>query len=124
MSVPGTTPPNQPRARTQRPATEEYYLASFKHRGIGGFVLWWGPNNAGYYTDLQSAGIYTGAQINAKPNYYDNEETIPVPVWFINLVRVYRQIDPSHSENGCFRASNLLREAIAEARKDLLEASI
>ncbi|MES2287647.1 MAG: hypothetical protein V4547_18270 [Bacteroidota bacterium] len=42
---------------------------------------WWGPNNSGYTSDKNQAGVYTEQIINEKRDYYDNKETaeaIPV----------------------------------------------
>lgn len=52
-----------------------YYILSLKHSPLAGMAVWWGPNDCGYYTDLDSAGIYTQGQVDAAPKYYNNGET-------------------------------------------------
>lgn len=60
---------------------EEFFLLSAKHSpGPDGVALWWGPNDCGYVHDLRTAGRYSRAVILARPERYDNERTIPVPV--------------------------------------------
>ncbi|MEC1714723.1 hypothetical protein [Schinkia azotoformans] len=43
-------------------------------------LVWWGPNNCGYVTNIENAGIYTRSQIDSHPHYYNNDEVHPVPV--------------------------------------------
>lgn len=86
-----------------------YYLASFKRGTDNGKVLWWMPNNCGYSSDLEQAGIYK--QIDA--GYHDNEYTVPVPVSMIRNLRVRRVVDYSDSLNTAFHSASKLRAAIA-----------
>lgn len=38
----------------------KYLLLSTKHSpGYGGYALWWGPNESGYYAAFEAAGRYT-----------------------------------------------------------------
>lgn len=57
----------------------------------GDYILWWRPNNAGYTTRLDDAGIYTAEQVEAHPGYYndgDHTEAIPVSEVRKYVVRV------------------------------------
>lgn len=61
-------------------AGDLFLVLSLKWAG-GEKVTWWGPNNAGYFTDLAAAGRYTRAEIEAAPGYYNNgTETIAIPL--------------------------------------------
>ncbi|HEY0862137.1 MAG TPA: hypothetical protein VGE19_14655 [Pseudoxanthomonas sp.] len=84
-----------------------YYLACFKHKSACG-VLWWMPGNCGYTPDLEQAGVY----FELKPGYHDSEHTVPVPVSFINRLRVRRTVDPGDSLNQMFWSAAKLREAL------------
>lgn len=55
-----------------------YYLRSLKHQE-GRIVLWWKAKNAGYTSFVTSAGLYTAEQINANLEYYNNDDTRPIP---------------------------------------------
>jgi hypothetical protein len=88
--------------------TDGYYLASFKHQANGS-VMWWMPNNAGYTPDLEQAGVYT----ELTPGYHDSEHTVPVPVSFINGLRVRRVVDPGDSLNSALWSAKSLRAILA-----------
>lgn len=89
-----------------------YYLASFKQKANGGEVLWWGPDDRGYTPDLEQAGIYT----EIKKGYHDSDQTVPVPVSFIEELRVRRTVDPGDSLNGMFWNAEKLRAALTPSR--------
>jgi hypothetical protein len=90
-----------------------YYLASFQHGRWGGCVIWWKPNNCGYTNDLEQAGIYTQSQIDAHRSYYDNGDTVPVPVSFVlNKCRIRRMVDAGDSANRTFHSAEKLRAAL------------
>jgi len=57
-----------------------YYILSLKHSpGYAGQALWWGPNDRGYVEDLNKAGLYTKAQIEEQPGYYnDGTDTLAI----------------------------------------------
>lgn len=40
----------------------EYLILSTKHIGHGGYALWWGPKQCGYYAELEAAGRYTSEE--------------------------------------------------------------
>ena len=54
--------------------TEEgFYILSTKY-SEGNYLTWWCPNNAGYTTRLDDAGVYTAEEVKAYPGYYNNGE--------------------------------------------------
>lgn len=71
--------------------TEEgFYILSTKY-SEGDYMTWWRPNNAGYTTRLDDAGVYTAEQVKAHPGYYNNgerTEAIPVSEVLKHVVRV------------------------------------
>ena len=99
-------------AATSDAVDEGYYLACFKERSKGAPVLWWAPNNAGYSTDLEHAGVYT----TPKPGYHDSEHTVPVPVSLIKTLRIRREVDPGDNENSMFCTAETLRAALADLK--------
>lgn len=108
------------RARASAPraeavaAKDAYYLASFKRKSLDGCVTWWGPDSAGYSTDLEYAGIYTAAECARICRRGTEEYTVPVPVSFINGLRVRRTVDPGDTLNRPFWNADDLRAAIAQ----------
>lgn len=85
-----------------------YYLASFKRSHDRGCVVWWMPNDSGYTTDLEQAGIYT----EIKKGYHDSEYTVPVPVSFVRGLRVRRMVDVGDSLNRALWTAESLRAAM------------
>lgn len=60
--------------------TEKFYIYSVSHSPVNGQALWWGPNDSGYTTDINKAGIYTREQVESHLKHYDNgRETRAVP---------------------------------------------
>ena len=70
----------------------QYYLLSLKWSKEQHAYVWWGPDNSGYATDLNKAGIYTQEQIDRNPLYYRNKSTYPVPVEVVNSLYAARSI--------------------------------
>jgi hypothetical protein len=103
--------PDELALSTATPAGESkgYYIATFKQRAHNGEILWWGPDNRGYTPDLKRAGIYA----TPSPGYHDNEHTVPVPVSFVEGLRVRHIVDPGDEMNGCMWSAEKLRQALA-----------
>lgn len=89
--------------------SEGFYLASFKHQSGSGHVMWWRPNNTGYTSDLNQAGVY----LKIEDGYHDTDYTVPVPVAVIEELRVRREVDPGDTLNNGFRNAKNLREWLA-----------
>ena len=95
-------------------ARDGYYLASFKRSHDRGYVIWWMPDNAGYTTDLEQAGIYAEPVLG----YHDSDDTVPVPVALIDSLRVRRMIDVGDSANRSLWTAPELRQRIATWAKE------
>lgn len=109
--LPMTTAADQVQAREAR---DGYYLASFKRSHDRGYVIWWMPDNAGYTTDLEQAGIYAEPVLG----YHDSDDTVPVPVALIESLRVRRMIDVGDSANRSLWTAQELRQLIATWAKE------
>jgi hypothetical protein len=68
----------------------KYYLLAIDKTKNSPFLVWWGPNDCGYTQNIERAGIYTEEQIKRDPNYYDNDECVPVPVEEIDKLKTAR----------------------------------
>ena len=74
---------------------KQFFILSLRHSPADGHALWWGPDNRGYTTNLNQAGRYTEAQVQAEPLYYNDEvntraipcETIAAKVQVLRVVR-------------------------------------
>lgn len=66
---------------------QKYYLLSLKWSKHNYQYSWWGPNNSGYTTDIQTAGIYTEEEINNNKSYYSNTSTMPIPVELVEKAK-------------------------------------
>ena len=94
---------------------ERYYLASFKRKSLDGCVTWWGPNSAGYTTDLETAGTYTADECLSICKDGTEAYTVPVPVSFICSLRVRRSVDPGDTLNRPFWSADALRSSLRAA---------
>lgn len=55
------------------PAAEpKFYILDVEASRRLDLALWWGPNNSGYTTRLEDAGLYTAEQVRSDQSYYDN----------------------------------------------------
>jgi hypothetical protein len=65
---------------------KSYYIVSLKWTR-GDMITFWRPDNSGYTWALNSAGIYTQAEIDAHPSYYnDGVGTLAVPTEIIDAM--------------------------------------
>jgi hypothetical protein len=98
------------RAQQSAPrALSGHYIASFRHSRSDAFVCWWRPDNKGYTSDLEQAGIYH----DVKPGYHDDAGTVPVPVAFVRSLRIRQVVDIGDSLNNAFCSEDALRAALA-----------
>ncbi len=49
-----------------------YRILSLAHSPWGNYAVWWGPNDCGYTSELNTAGVYSHEQVNSNISYYDN----------------------------------------------------
>lgn len=93
----------------------QFYIRTFKHRSLDGCVLWWGPNDCGYTSDLNGAGKYTAEQIAAWERHSEwSDENIAVPVDFVERsARIRRVVDPGDARNAIYSTAERLRAALA-----------
>ena len=58
-----------------------YLILSLKWSNHHRFLVWWGPDDSGYYMSLDAAGRYTEEQIRSNESYYNNgDSTLAVPL--------------------------------------------
>lgn len=100
---------------TVKDAAERYYIASYKRKSLDGCVTWWGPNHAGYTTDLTTAGTYSKEDADEICSGYTAAYTVAVPASLIETLRVRRSVDPGDSLNEAFWNADKLRAAIDSA---------
>ncbi|WP_346234539.1 hypothetical protein MKY04_12800 [Lysinibacillus telephonicus] len=77
---------------------QKYYLLSLKWSKQKDQYTWWGPNNSGYTTDIQTAGIYTEEEINKRKHYYSNTGVMPIPVEVVGHAKK-QVVIPTINEN-------------------------
>lgn len=77
---------------------KEYYILSLKWSNGKEIYAWWRPDNNGYTSDLNQAGIYTEEQINKRTLYYKNTGTVPVEKEIVHKLQIQRTV-PSLSSN-------------------------
>lgn len=74
-----------------------YVIWSNEHR------CWWGPNNCGYYTNLEAAGRYTreealGICIDARGGRRFNDNPSEVPLLYEDAARFWTDDKPERRE--------------------------
>lgn len=103
----------------ERTEAKGFYVMSLKWTS-GENITWWGPDNAGYVTDLARAGVYTAEQIAAHPDYYDSgrrdDGTLAIPVKAAErFVKTYRPVPNRRSTYKALRAArNRARRAAGD----------
>lgn len=71
---------------------EQYYIVCKRHmHRTEGAVLFWGPNNAGYRYDINSAGLYTEEE--AKKFDGNHHHDMPVPQKLVDELSEEKVID-------------------------------
>ena len=60
------------------PPPDGFYIASLYHTR-GESICWFNPNNCGYTLTLDTAGVYTQADLDANPGYYDSDRNRAIP---------------------------------------------
>jgi hypothetical protein len=96
-------------------AYDRYYLISLKWSEPP-VVTFWGPDDKGYTRNLDKAGVYTRATLEAHPSYYQNGvQTIAVPIEVAD--RVFIKCLPETFLDGLLKAAEAnLSAPGAEAR--------
>lgn len=85
---------------------EQFYILSLKHSpSPEGHGVWWKPEACGYTTDLDKAGLFTQAQLNADKSYYDNGVT----------TQAWRKANAEHHARQLGRVANFNQLKIAAA---------
>jgi hypothetical protein len=68
---------------------EGYYILSLKHSHKEDFYIpFWGPDNAGYYLNIEAAGIYSEEDI--QNNFQTDDGTLPISVKLANDLTITR----------------------------------
>ena len=66
----------EPAGARSAPASTDYYVLSLRWTRPGEpLVTWWGPEDAGYTTNLDQAGRYSAERVAGRRSYYDNRRT-------------------------------------------------
>ena len=60
---------------SEKTYTGTYLILSLKWSDGKDYLVFWGPDNGGYTSDIDAAGRYTAEQIMKSPDYYDNNDS-------------------------------------------------
>ncbi len=88
---------------------DHYHIVCFRHKGHNGATLFWGPDSAGYTTDITKAGTYFKRELK---KFSGLSEDIPVPVDFFSRLRRRITIDPTDEGNQDLLSADKLKKAI------------
>jgi hypothetical protein len=95
-----------------------YHIFSLKHSPWGNEAVWWRPDDDGYTSHIDQAGVYREELINARPEYYNNgTDTIAIPVEEVSLIS-HRAVDFCKVRNSVLHR---IKNAKRQCRKLLLE---
>jgi hypothetical protein len=59
---------------------DEFFILALDRCQGDDFLCWWRPNNSGYTYFLEAAGRYSREMVEKKASYYNNGETLAIPV--------------------------------------------
>ncbi len=87
--------------------SESFHIVTFRHKGYGGCTLFWGPNKAGYTTDIRKAGVY--GKDDSPSNGTDD---VLVPVEFFNECTGTLTFAPESQGNQDLKTGRALKAAL------------
>lgn len=106
------------------PEGGKYLLASYKRPSLDKCVTWWGPDHAGYSTDLVQAGHYSRAECDSILTGGVQDFTVAVPLHLLESaeIRVQHTMDTGDSANWSMR-SPIAAHAVAGLKMQLRRAT-